>query len=385
MPSKKKAKSSILTPKIDIIGKEAGTYKFTISNTDLSIVNAIRRVILSDIPIFAMKEFNNNKKMIDIKKNTSQFNNQIIIQRLGCIPVHIDDITKNVENLLIELNLKNDSDELLYITTNDITIKQLIDDEKTAGELPEKTVNKIFPPNNYTKDHILIARLKPKITEDILGEELHFTAKLSKCTAKESGMFNVVSQCAYGYSPDPVKQHDAEVTFEEKLKAEDVEENMIEFEMNNWKNHQSKRYYTENSYDFKMESIGIYENEKIVEIACNIIKKRIEIIKEKIEKGVLKIETEKIALNHSYDITLENEDYTVGKVLEYILHYKYYLDLDKLNYIGFLKPHPHDSDSLIRLAFKNETDFNNEMLYSILLDTCNISIKLFDVIKENFK
>ena len=166
--------------------------------------------------------------------------------------MHIDDITKNVENLLIELNLKNDSDELLYITTNDITIKQLIDDEKTAGELPEKTVNKIFPPNNYTKDHILIARLKPKITEDILGEELHFTAKLSKCTAKESGMFNVVSQCAYGYSPDPVKQHDAEVTFEEKLKAEDVEENMIEFEMNNWKNHQSKRYYTENSYDFKI-------------------------------------------------------------------------------------------------------------------------------------
>ena len=35
MPSKKKAKSAILTPKVDIIGKESGTYKFTLSNTDL--------------------------------------------------------------------------------------------------------------------------------------------------------------------------------------------------------------------------------------------------------------------------------------------------------------------------------------------------------------
>ena len=45
MPPKKKAKSSILTPKIDIIGKEGGLFKFTLSNTNLSIANAIRRVI----------------------------------------------------------------------------------------------------------------------------------------------------------------------------------------------------------------------------------------------------------------------------------------------------------------------------------------------------
>ena len=45
--------------------------------------------------------------MINIIENTSQFNNQILIQRLGCIPVHIDDIEKNVDNLLIELNVEN--------------------------------------------------------------------------------------------------------------------------------------------------------------------------------------------------------------------------------------------------------------------------------------
>ena len=100
MPAKKKAKSSISTPKVDIIGKESGIYKFTLSNTNLSIANAIRRVILSDIPVFAMKEFNNNKKMIKIHQNSTQFNNQILYKLV--IPVHIDDTEKNIDNLLIE-------------------------------------------------------------------------------------------------------------------------------------------------------------------------------------------------------------------------------------------------------------------------------------------
>ena len=99
----------------------------------------------------------------------------------------------------------------------------------------------------------------------------------------------------------------------------------------------------------------------------------------------MKVETEKIALNHSFDITLANEDYTIGKISEYVLHYKYYLDSGKLNYVGFLKPHPHETDSIIRLAFKNEKDFTNDELYNILLDACNISINIFDVIKDNFK
>ena len=129
-----------------------------------------------------------------------------------------------------------------------------------------------------------MARLKPKITDDILGEELHLTAKLSKYTAKESGMFNVVSQCAYGFTPDPVKQHDAETAYEERLKADNIDDSTIDFEMNNWKNHQSKRYYMENSYDFKIQSIGIYQSEKIIEMACEIIQSRLNEIKESIEK-----------------------------------------------------------------------------------------------------
>ncbi len=384
MPPKKKTKTLILTPKIDIIGKEGGLFKFTLSNTNLSIANALRRVILSEIPIFAMKEIHEGKKMINIKINTSQFNNQIIIQRLGSIPVHIDDITKNVENLLIEFNVKNESDQLLFVTTENIKIHQIMDD-KIKGELPEKTVKNIFPPNSYTKDYVLLARLKPKITNDIPGEELSLTAKLSKCIAKENGMFNVVSMCAYGYTGDPVKQHDAEDAFETQLKSKGMEEDMIEFELINWRNLHSKRHYIENSFDFKIESLGIYENETLVRLACGVIIQKIQNIIDNINKNTLEIKEEEIALEFSYDIILKNEDYTLGKIIEYILHYKYYLDQSKLSYIGFLKPHPHEHDSIIRLAMKKEVDYNKETLYTMLTDSCNIGIKIFDSISEDFK
>ena len=41
------------------------------------------------------------------------------------------------------------------------------------------------------------------------------------------------------------------IDYEERLKADNIDDNTIDFEMSNWKNHQSKRYYMENSYDFK--------------------------------------------------------------------------------------------------------------------------------------
>ena len=323
--------------------------------------------------------------MINIKENTSQFNNQILIQRLGCIPVHIDDIEKNVDNLLIELNVENTSDELMYVTTNDFTIKQLLEDDNIGGELSKKNVEKIFPNDPITKDYILFTRLKPKITQEILGEKINLNAKLSKCKAYDDGRYNVVSVCAYGYTPDPVKQQNEEDKFEMELKNKNMTEEAIEYELINWRNHTSKRFYKENSFDFQIENIGIYSNEKLLQLACNIMINKINKVKNDVKTTKIPIKSETIALENSFDITLVNEDYTLGKVLEYILHYKYYLDLGHLSYVGFLKPHPHDTDSIIRVAFTNKNSADKSDVYNILLDTCDIAINIFETIKNDFK
>ena len=41
--------SKIVQPKVDIVGKQKNLYRFTISNCNVSVANAIRRTILTDI------------------------------------------------------------------------------------------------------------------------------------------------------------------------------------------------------------------------------------------------------------------------------------------------------------------------------------------------
>ena len=57
-------------PLIDNQGKNKGILKFTMSNTNVSIANGLRRTILSDVPSYALGDFN-------IIRNTTQSNNQI--------------------------------------------------------------------------------------------------------------------------------------------------------------------------------------------------------------------------------------------------------------------------------------------------------------------
>jgi len=60
-------------------------------------------------------------------------------------------------------------------------------------------------------------------------------------------------------------------------------------------------------------------------------------------------------MNNCFDIILENEDYTIGKVIEYMLYAKFY-ETKILKFCGFKKMHHHDSDSIIRVAYTDAID-----------------------------
>ena len=61
-------------------------------------------------------------------------------------------------------------------------------------------------------------------------------------------------------------------------------------------------------------------------------------------------------MDHCYDVILEGEDYTIGKVLEYILYSNFYEGEKILSYCGFVKLHPHDTSSRIRIAYREKSD-----------------------------
>ena len=351
---------------------------FTISNINVSYINAIRRVILSSIPILVFKSEPYEKNNINIISNKTRLNNEIIKQRISCIPVHISDI-KNFpyKDYVFEINVKNDTPDILYITTNDFKIKNVNSDTY----LSESEVSKIFPPNNITGDYIIISRLRENIEDNIDCEELILNATLEIGTAEESGMFNVSSICCYGNTIDSVKIKEEWSIKEEELKKNHNKEE-INFIKKDWMLIDAKKIFIENSFDFQLESIGIYDNFKLIELACNILINKLTKIISLLSENSDLIYVSNDTLDNCYIVKLLNEDYTIGKILEYYLYENYFKNNKTLQYVGFLKKHPHDNFSIIKLSFKEMT--NNEAIIAMIQQAVDNSILLINSIKEYF-
>ena len=378
--------SSIPLPKIDAILEEHDIMTFNISNTNVSIVNGLRRTIMADIDIAVL---DTNEGSITIENNTTMFNNEILKQRLGCIPVIMNDLNDSVKDLKLVIDRVNTSNSLEYITTKDFKLF----DKKTDKELPEKKVRELFPPNKQTKSYILFARLKPQISKEIKGEQLKLTCNLNIKKAKDSGMYNVVSSCAYKYAVDKIKQN-AEWEKVEQNIINSIEEvnasqlqQKIDYEKENWFNHEGLRFTKEGSYDFCIETVGIYQNKQIITKACDVLILKLNEIKNASENSKLfAVKEMPVALKNSFDIVLYNEGYTIGKILEYVMHYSYYRK-KLLSYVGFSKAHPHDVNSIIRLAFTDENAdvANTQNVVEILHNSCIIAANVFKEIKTNFQ
>ena len=216
-------KSSIILPSVKESEETDGELSFILENCNVSIANAIRRTILSDINTVVMNT-SLKKMMLNFIKIQQDFNNEILKQRLSCIPVHIKDHDA-INDLVVEINEVNDTDTMMYITTKDFKIKNM----STDSYLEESEVRNIFPSDNITKGFILFARLRPKVSNDIPGQELHMECKLSVSNAASNGMFNVTSTCAYENTPDKLEQNSQWQIIESELEEKGYEQQDIEF------------------------------------------------------------------------------------------------------------------------------------------------------------
>lgn len=341
-----------MEPRISNLTDSNGFLKFTISDCNMSIANAIRRIIISDIPTIVFRTFPYNENKAEIIHNTTRFHNEIIKQRLSCIPIHIDDPDFPYKEYIVELDVKNDTNNILYVTTKDFKIKNI----KTDVYSDESAVRSIFPPSAKTGDYIEFARLQPKLSDNIDGERLALRCGLDIGTASQDGAFNVICTCAYECSPDISKANDVWSAKATAMKKSEMSDEEIEFEKRNWFLLEAKRYYQDNSYDFTIESVGVFENVEIVIKACNIMITKCEKLLDDLQHGQVTITPSETTLKNGYDITLTNEDYTLGKVIEFYLYQQNFIANKDLSFCGFRKPHPHATDSIIRVAFHNEID-----------------------------
>ena len=282
-----------------------------------------------------------------------------------------------LQNYIMELDMENLTDSIMFVTTEHFIIKDLA----TGKQLPQDNIREIFPADDVTGYYIDFVRLRPRISDEIPGEKLHLTCEFDIGSAKEDGMFNAVSTCAYGFTGDTAAQ-DAELVRKiQTWKDSEKNENEIKFETENWKLLDAKRLFKKDSYDFVIESIGVYSNNEIVNLGCQILITNLDNIGSIIEKDELEIKISDNTMSNCFDIILENEDYTIGKILEYFLYTKFY-ETNILTYCGFKKMHPHDNYSIIRLSYKEAVE--KSTIKGHLKECIDDAIQVYTKLKKDF-
>ena len=328
---------------------------FTLSGVDVSYANAIRRTILSDIPIVCFKTTPNEENKANILINTTRLNNEILKQRLSCIPICIKDLEIPIKNYVLEVDVENKTDTAIYVTTKDFKIKNMT----TDSYLDEGDLRKIFPsyvpPTGKGEYFVDFVKLRPKLSEELPGERIKLTCALTLGTARQDSSFNVTGTCAYGCTPDETKIAEELAKRKQKWADEGKSEPNIEFEAANWKLLEGLRYVKRNSFDYILQTVGIYENSDIIIKSCQILMDKFVELKQVLDKDQIEIIPSDSTMDTSYDVILENEDYTVGNILNFELYDTYYRDFKKLTYVGFKKMHPHDTHSILRMAFTEPT------------------------------
>jgi DNA-directed RNA polymerase alpha subunit len=352
--------------------------RFTISGINVSLINAIRRTVLSDIPTVVFKTTPYEESKATILVNTTRLNNEILKQRLSCIPIHITDLDMPLQDYLLEVNEENKTDTIKYITTEHFKIKNV----NTNTYLSDETVRTIFPSNSITGYFIDFARLRPNISESLPGEKLQLTCQFSINSVKEDSSFNVVSICAYGNTVDSFKAEEELEKITQKWRDEKMSADTITLKRQDWKLLEGTRLFIPDSFDFIIQTVGVFTNEDILIKACQILVAKLKELTTIIETNELEVNPSENTMQHSFDIILKDEDYTIGKVLEYLLYTKYYHGEKTLTFCGFSKMHPHDTDSIIRVAYKDNVSVAN--ILQNLLVVVGDAITIYEHIQKMF-
>lgn len=343
---------TIPQPKLVLKNEEKDLLEFTLSGLNLSLANAIRRTIISDIPVVGFYTETYEKNDCKIEINTTGVHNQILEHALMCIPVFTTKLDVLPGKYVLDVDVTNTTDNAIMVTTEHFHVKN-----KSNGEyLGKDEVARLFPKNEFGR-YIDFVEIPPQMNLGINEEKrLKLTSEFTVVNASVNGAFNVVCKCGMTNTVDQVRatkewdDREAFLSTQEKTKDE------IEYEKRDFFLLDAKRFCVENSFDFSIETIGIYENRELLKIACSILQGRLVDFIDKLESDVIPILESETTMENCYDIILENEGYTLGKVIEYVLYTMLFEKEELINFCGFIVLHPSDKDSRIRLKYVNKVD-----------------------------
>lgn len=164
---------------IRILSKDENSLKFMLEDADVAFANALRRIILAEVPTMAIDE-------VIIIENTSPLFDEILAHRLGLIPLKTD---LHNYNLPEECSCQQAGCTQCQLT---FTLEREAEEEGVvvySGEL--KSQDPLVVP---VSDKIPIVRLAR-------GQRIVLEAYASLGRGKDHAKYQPVSKCSYKYKP----------------------------------------------------------------------------------------------------------------------------------------------------------------------------------------
>ena len=358
-----------------------------LEDCDICFVNALRRIVLTQIKCIVFRGFPHEQNNINITKNNTKFNNEYIKHRISCVPIlynKIDKFSVITDKYYVKVHLKNETNEKIILTTDHFKLLKKKDN----------TESKLDKPLFHTLP-IPIIYLYPQVSTSEPFEEFEANIDLCVGSAKEDSCWNMVSKCLYYHVENEEKVQEQL----EHIEREDLGEEDKQLKKNDFKvlDAQKKEYCYENKYHFELETIGVYENDKIINMACDYLIQQLKQLSKDTDTPILNTNllmkendstlifiNEEITNNIKYRIQIQKDDYTIGKLIEKYA-YTYFNSknglIEKLfKYISFKKEHPHDEHSIIYIIYESES--NTDSLFKHLKMIYELIIKDFESMKE---
>jgi len=312
----------------------AKCHEWDMLDIDLSVANALRRVLLTDIPNLGFRG-EGDELSIEITHNDGPLHNEFMAHRIGMIPIHLTyaehQESEAEAEWSFELDVATTSGEKRNVTTHDFKVF------KNGTPLPHSETARLFPADEVTRDAILITRLRE-------NERLAFTAKPVRSTAREHSGFSPVSMCTYQFIVDP----EAAQQFTLPLDKE-------------------RAYFKNKRGDptrihFAIESEGALTPKQLVHMAFDVLNEKLERTKNILSgnadgEGFL---VSRFAQNGTkgFEFVFNNEDDTLGNLLQSLIYNETLRKREQLppivSYVGYFCPHPLDPTMVVRLVIDGE-------------------------------
>ena len=388
---------------------------------DKTIINAIRRTLLSSIETYAFRTSYENPD-IKIEVNNTSLHNEFILDRIGLIPLYLDSklIEDNPLKYLFVLDfVHNNSDPVTLITANMFKVYELdstimksadyqagliktVDRGNYSKEVSEQVKKDIFRPFQ-DKYYSIITETKSTNSDDNI-QQLVLYGSPSVSIAKEDARWQSVCCAAYSFkiNNDLVKK-----VLQEKISLknpENIEKFKKDFEIS-----QGPRYYHRDQngepyyYNFDIESQH-YLNPKELFIRANeIIIESLEGFTETLDRIVegedvpyIKFTYNKGVKNNVINMLIDMPpvirdkvewhgfDDTLGSIIQAHISNKLIIDGSVLNMCGYKRTHPLENSMLFTLSMNNSDDLEEKektnKIIQVFKDCCDELKNIYETI-----